>query len=137
MIFDTSGDGEISTQELGQVMRSLGQNPTQAELREMIQEVDSDQNGTLDFAEFLQLMASKMKQIDTEEELVEAFKVFDRDNDNLIRFNELRLVFDILGEKIPDDDIKEMISLADKDGDLSINFTEFCTMMSQHNTPGN
>ena len=136
MIFDTSGDGEISTQELGQVMRSLGQNPTQAELREMIQEVDSDQNGTLDFAEFLQLMASKMKQIDTEEELVEAFKVFDRDNDNLIRFNELRLVFDILGEKIPDDDIKEMISLADKDGDLSINFTEFCTMMSQHNTPG-
>ena len=102
----------------------------------MIKEVDSDQNGTLDFAEFLQLMASKMKQIDTEEELVEAFKVFDRDNDNLIRFSELRLVFDILGEKIADDDIKEMISLADKDGDLSINFTEFCTMMSQHNTPG-
>lgn len=42
-------------------MRSLGQNPTEAELRDMIDEVDADQNGTIDFAEFLNLMARKMK----------------------------------------------------------------------------
>lgn len=42
-------------------MRSLGQNPTEAELQDMISEVDADQNGTIDFPEFLNLMARKMK----------------------------------------------------------------------------
>ena len=47
----------ILTQELGTVMRSLGQNPTEAELQDMINEVDADGNGTIDFPEFLSLMA--------------------------------------------------------------------------------
>merc|ERR1712118_654492 len=76
-LFDKDGDGTITTKELGTVMRSLGQNQTEAELQDMINEVDG--NGTIDFPEFLSLMARKMKDTDTEEELIEAFKVFDRD----------------------------------------------------------
>ena len=53
--------GTITTRELGTVMRSLGQNPTEAELQDMINEVDADGNGTIDFPEFLSLMARKMK----------------------------------------------------------------------------
>eukprot|EP00955_Chlamydomonas_euryale_P029054 306381-Chlamydomonas_euryale.AAC.4 len=49
--------GTITTKELGTVMRSLGQNPTEAELQDMINEVDADGNGTIDFPEFLTLMA--------------------------------------------------------------------------------
>ncbi|XP_059453089.1 calmodulin-like [Corylus avellana] len=60
-LFDKDGDGCITTKELGTVMRSLGQNPTEAELQDMINEVDADQNGTIDFSEFLNLMARKMK----------------------------------------------------------------------------
>ena len=74
-VFDKDGDGTITTKELGTVMRSLGQNPTEAELQDMINEVDADGNGTIDFPEFLSLMARKMKDTDTEEELIEAFKV--------------------------------------------------------------
>lgn len=59
--FFTSGPGSITTKELGTVMRSLGQNPTEAELQDMINEVDADGNGTIDFPEFLNLMARKMK----------------------------------------------------------------------------
>ena len=60
-IFDTDGDNTISTKELGRVMKSLGQSPSEAELRELIQEYDIDGNGTLDFPEFLELMARKVK----------------------------------------------------------------------------
>ena len=55
-------------------MRSLGQNPTEAELQDMINEVDADGNGTIDFPEFLTMMARKMKDTDSEEEIREAFR---------------------------------------------------------------
>ena len=53
--------GTVTTKELGNVMRKLGQKPTQADLQDMISEVDTDRNGTIEFNEFLVLMAKKMK----------------------------------------------------------------------------
>uniref|UniRef100_A0A8B9V7M4 EF-hand domain-containing protein n=1 Tax=Anas zonorhyncha TaxID=75864 RepID=A0A8B9V7M4_9AVES len=72
-LFDRDGDGCITTKELGTVMRSLGQNPTEAELQDMVGEVDADGSGTIDFPEFLSLMARKMRDSDSEEEIREAF----------------------------------------------------------------
>ncbi|KZV53362.1 calmodulin, partial [Dorcoceras hygrometricum] len=81
--------GCITTKELGTVMRSLGQNPTEAELQDMINEVDADGNGTIDFPEFLNLMARKMKDTDSEEELKEAFCARLIDNVSLGIFKHL------------------------------------------------
>jgi len=60
-MLDRDGDGTINTGELGTVLRSLGQNPTEAELQDMINEVDKDGNGTIDFEEFQQMMAKKLE----------------------------------------------------------------------------
>jgi calmodulin len=145
----TDGDGTITSVELGTVMRSLGQNPTEAELQDMINEVDADGNGTIDFPEFLTMMARKMRDTDSEEEIKEAFKVFDKDGNGFISAAELRHVMTSLGmsplffpsfffmgdflvligdnflrpgEKLTDKEVDEMIREADIDGDGQINY---------------
>lgn len=55
--------GCITIEELATVIGSLGQTPTEEELHDMIKEVDADGNGTIEFGEFLNLMARKMKVI--------------------------------------------------------------------------
>ena len=73
-LFDKDGDGSIATKELGMVMRALGKNPTEEELHNMVKQLDADDEGTIDFPEFLTMMARKMKDTDSEEEIREAFR---------------------------------------------------------------
>ena len=54
--FDENGDGNITTSELGTVMNNLGKFPSEEELQTMINEVDVDKNGTIEFEEFVTLM---------------------------------------------------------------------------------
>ncbi|KAF7324711.1 Calmodulin-like protein [Mycena kentingensis (nom. inval.)] len=119
------GDGTITTLELGTVMRSLGQNPTESELQDMINEVDADGNGTIDFNEFLAMMAKKFQDTDSEEEIRQAFHVFDKDGNGTISVTELQQVMRSLGEKLTDREVEEMIREADTDGDGEINYEEF------------
>lgn len=56
-------------------MRTLGQNPTETEVQDMINEVDEDGSGSIDFEEFLEMMAKKVDLDDEEEDLRLAFKV--------------------------------------------------------------
>lgn len=68
-LFDKDLDGRITSSELGIVMRSLGQRPTEQELKNMVTIVDQDGNGTIEFNEFLNLMSRKAKETDKEDEL--------------------------------------------------------------------
>lgn len=63
-----------------------------------------------------------MKETDEEEELREAFKVFDQDRNGFISASELRHIMLNLGEKLSDEEVKAMMSVADKDGDGKINY---------------
>ncbi|KAJ2743712.1 hypothetical protein GGI20_003534 [Coemansia sp. BCRC 34301] len=128
-LFDKDGDGNITSVELGSVMRSVGQNPTEAELQDMINEVDKDGNGTIDFGEFLSLMARQTSDNNEEEELKEAFCVFDKDGNGFISAAELRHALTNLGEKLTQEEVDEMIQEADVNGDGQIDYDEFVKMM--------
>jgi len=128
-LFDKDRDGAINNKELGTVMRNLGQNPSEEELKQMIKEIDLDGNGVIDFNEFLYLMVKKMKGNDTEEELLEAFKVFDRDGNGYVTSHELRNVLTSLCEGTSPEEVEEMIREADIDGDGQVDYQEFVKMM--------
>eukprot|EP01017_Pseudomicrothorax_dubius_P027918 TRINITY_DN3273_c0_g1_i2.p1 TRINITY_DN3273_c0_g1~~TRINITY_DN3273_c0_g1_i2.p1 ORF type:complete len:132 (-),score=35.28 TRINITY_DN3273_c0_g1_i2:20-415(-) len=91
-------DDTITTQKLGTVMRSLGQNPTEEELQDMINK------GDVDFP-----MVVKMKEPDSAEEMIEAFKVFDRDGTGFVFHAEFRHVINNLGDKLTDEEMDETI----------------------------
>ncbi|XP_076095369.1 uncharacterized protein LOC143066261 [Mytilus galloprovincialis] len=130
-LFDKDNNGQITSSELGTVMRSLGQNPTNADITEMINEVDSDGSGTINFAEFTKMMGKKMENSDPVEDLREAFKIFDKNSDGKIDPNELKKVMVNIGEKLTDEEANEMIKEADVDGDGKVNYEEFVKMMTK------
>eukprot|EP00161_Ancyromonas_sigmoides_P026733 TRINITY_DN9399_c0_g1_i3.p2 TRINITY_DN9399_c0_g1~~TRINITY_DN9399_c0_g1_i3.p2 ORF type:complete len:182 (+),score=105.14 TRINITY_DN9399_c0_g1_i3:2-547(+) len=127
-LFDKDGDGTITTKELGTVMRSLGQNPTEQELTDMINEVDDDGNGFIDFGEFLLMMARKMKDTDSEEELKEAFKVFDKEGHGFISAAELKHVMTNLA-KLGEDDVDDMLATADPHNTGQVNYEDFVRLV--------
>ncbi|TRY90645.1 hypothetical protein DNTS_003706 [Danionella cerebrum] len=125
-------DGCISTKELGKVMRMLGQNPTQEELQEMVDEVDEDGSGTVDFDEFLVMMVRCMKEESkgkSEEELAEVFRMFDKNGDGYIDLDELKNMLESTGEAITEDDIEELMKDGDKNNDGKIDYDEFLDFM--------
>ena len=75
------------------------------------------------------MMKLKVQDQNQEEDIREAFKVFDRDGNGLISAAELRHVMTNLGEKLTDEEVDEMIKEADIDGDGHINYEEFVRMM--------
>ncbi|KAL4237820.1 hypothetical protein ACF0H5_002532 [Mactra antiquata] len=119
-VFDKDGDGTISTNELSNVLKNMGQNLTDEDLDEMIQEVDEDGNGEIDFDEFLTMMENKMQYKENEEEILDAFKVFDNGK-GYIRASDLREIMRTLGDRMTDDEIDEMMFEAEiKDGMINI-----------------
>ncbi|MCJ1440326.1 MAG: hypothetical protein MMC23_000809 [Stictis urceolatum] len=131
-IFDKDGNGTISAEELGEIMRSLGQHPTDSELRDIVDEADIDGNGTIDFNEFLHLMARPLPSaIDPNEEIKKAFEVFDRDGSGQISKAELQDVMKSIGEKLTDAEIDEMMAQADEDGSGTIDYQEFMKLMER------
>jgi len=124
-LFDKDGNGTITAKELGAVMRGLGQNPSEEEIRTMIDEVDTDCNGSIEFDEFLLLISNKIRMDSVEDELRDAFKVFDKDNDGYLTAPELRDVMMNLGDPMTVEDITEMVREADTNGDGKIEYSEF------------
>jgi len=135
-VYDKNHDGTITTKELSTVMRSLGQNPTDAEVQDMINEVDVDGSGDMEFPEFCVMMVKKMQESDTESEVQEAYRVFDNDRDGYISASELRMIFAALPERLSAEEIDEMLEAADEDGSGRFEYSEFKQMLGMGNSRG-
>ena len=128
-IFDRNNDGQITHDELKLLLNNIGQKPSDSEIQDMINEIDIDGDGKINFDNFITLMEKKLRDHDDEEELIETFKVFDKDGIGFITYNNLKDVIKSLGLNYTDDEIMEMIKECDLDKDMMINYDEFTKMV--------
>ena len=132
-MFDKNKDGKITIMELANVMRSLNLDPTEEELKEMIDEVDLDGNGEIDFEEFVTLMNRRSKETDTEEVILNAFRVFDIEGNGLLSITDMRhIMINMTGSGL-EDDLDDILINADTDGDGFIKYEEFIRMLLTRN----
>jgi len=102
--FDKNGSGAISTKELGDLYRALGMTPSDADINDIIAEIDKDSSGTIEFSEFLEIFETyKIKPIN-EDQLIKAFQLFDKDRNGLLSTDELMKIMELAGEKMSRED---------------------------------
>lgn len=129
--FDRNGDGRITKSELNDSLENLGIYIADKDLVAMIEKIDANGDGCVDMGEFGELYQSIMFEKDEEEDMKEAFNVFDEDGDGFITVHELGSVLVSLGLKQGKtvEACKKMIGKVDVDGDGKVNLKEFKQMM--------
>lgn len=133
-LFDKDGDGTITWSELQSVMFSLGQEISQQQAIHMINSVDTDGNGLIDFEEFCEMMSEwkpcGSSLTDTMEEWRSLFNVFDKDKSGFIDGAELKSTMATVGLQLSDKDVNVMMKAAGVRSSDHIYYHDFAKMMN-------
>lgn len=115
-LFDKDGNGYLTKEELGHVMHQLGQWARMEELQEMLAEIDTDGDGNVSFEEFVEILLNitegdtvSLTAAQEEQELRDAFRVFDKHNRGYITASDLTFVLKCLGENLDEEESNEFI----------------------------
>ncbi|XP_013926337.1 PREDICTED: centrin-2-like [Thamnophis sirtalis] len=131
-LLDADGTGTIDVRDLKVSIRALGFDPTKEELRRVVAEVDKEGAGKIGFDAFYSVMAQKMSEIDSKEDILKAFKLFVDKDSGRIAFKNLKQIAAEIGEKLTDEELQEMINEADLNGDGEVTEQEFLKVMKRH-----
>jgi len=125
-LFDVKKQDYLLADDIDEVMRAMGFRPTAEELAELIDEIDEDGSGAIEFGEFAQLCANFLVEDPDPEtmraELKQAFRLFDKAG----TFREILAEVD---SNLTDEDLDGIIAEIDEDGSGTMDFDEFCEMM--------
>ncbi|KAL7337550.1 putative myosin regulatory light chain cdc4 [Rhodotorula toruloides] len=123
-LFDKRGAGTIPASSLGDILRALGQNPTQKEVADLAQSVGG---GEIDYSTFVNILnrPGGFDPAGTADEFIRGFQVFDKDNNGYIGQGELRYVLTSLGEKLSDEEVDELLKGVKVTPEGNINYVSF------------
>ena len=121
---------KIDAEDLLVVMRALGHEPQPSELKKLVQEVDPDNTGQLDFDGYLNIILNKMAERPSELDLQKAFRLFDPAGKRRINFDDLKRIAGQIGEDIEDGELQDMINEADHSGTGEINQEDFVKIVT-------
>jgi Ca2+-binding EF-hand superfamily protein len=117
--------------ELKAAMTSLGFESKNGAIFQMISDLDTDGNGTIDFQEWLNLLTKKVNDKDSRENINKIFYLFDDERTGFISVKNLRRVAQELGENVPESELEELIRRADTDCDGLVSEEEFFTILTR------
>ncbi|OHS99058.1 Caltractin [Tritrichomonas foetus] len=113
-MFATDGSAYLDLSQFKVAMRALGFIPAKGEARKLMQKVSDGESNFIDFNQFQELMAQKIFARKPEEEIDQAFKLFDKDEDEAISFDDLKSITEELGENLTEQELLDMIKEADR-----------------------
>lgn len=152
-LLDRNRDGRVTASELQFMLKNLGINVRDEIIQDLIREASHSGNGLINEAEFLQWVgriqalrdeqqqqqqtqqekeenASKPEDIDdVTEDLIAAFRVFDRDGNGFITRDELQTAMEMIGEPLNEQQLTQLLAIADLDQDGRINYEEFTRLL--------
>ena len=132
-LFDTKKQDFLGADDLDDILRAMGFRPSKEELKEILEEIDEDGSGEIEFGEFCQLCAKFLVEEPDEEtmkaELKEAFRVYDKEGQGYITTGQLREIIGELDPRLTEEDLDGIIEEIDEDGSGTMDFNEFCEMM--------
>ncbi|EYB96763.1 hypothetical protein Y032_0147g2596 [Ancylostoma ceylanicum] len=133
-MFDKENKGYIRATQVGQILRTMGQAFEERDLKQLIKEFDTDGSGEIEFEEFAAMVANFVVNSEDneglEEELREAFRLYDKQGNGYINVSDLRDILRALDENVSEEELDEMIAEIDTDGSGTVDFDEFMEMMS-------
>lgn len=91
-MYDRNNSGNITSRTLKFLLRGLGDNVSEEEVDIRLKEMDEDGNGTIDFHEFLLYMLEKVNKQNLCEDIIEIFKIFDRDDSGYLTKTEIKII---------------------------------------------
>lgn len=113
-MFATDGSAYLDFSQFKVAMRALGFIPAKGEARQLIQKVCDGESNYIDFNQFQELMAQKIFARKPDDEIEQAFTLFDKDEDGAISFEDLKTITDELGENLTEQELLDMIKEADR-----------------------
>jgi Ca2+-binding EF-hand superfamily protein len=125
--FDRDGDGIISRPDLFHIMKMMNQEPNSEEIIEIMKINDKNKDSKICFQDFKEIMETDN---DSPNQLLQAFKIFDKDGNGLVDQEELKTILENFGEYLDDKEIERMIKEIDNDGDGFISLEDFVNAMS-------
>jgi len=128
--FDRDGNGYIDASELFTTMQMLGSAATHEHVHEIIKSMDVDGSGTIEFEEFLVIMARRIITTQGEMELEQALLLFKPDESGRVPCVDIRTMLGAYGEQpLEPDELEELLRLADPGG------TGYCTVEALRSLP--
>ena len=122
-------EGNVNKQELANIFKAINIYASDEEIKEIIKKMDLEDKKEINYDEFLTIINQREKDIDEEEEVLKAFKVFDKEGNGLININELKDIMLSMGNNWSENEINEMFAEADIDMDGYLNYEDFVRTM--------
>lgn len=121
---DTDGTGLIKASELQDILVKKRMNVSDAEIQEIISQMDYQNNQKINYSEFL-AATMDVRNFLTDSKLKAVFQQFDTDNSGCITAENIKLAMQKMGKEISLQEVQEMIKQHDQTGDNVLNYEEF------------